>query len=44
MAEFVIIGGGVYGTAVAHWLTENGGDVRLLEAKQIGNGASAGPG
>lgn len=44
MAEFVIIGGGVYGTAVAHWLTENGGEVRLLEAKGIGNGASAGPG
>lgn len=44
MADFVIIGGGVYGVAVAHWLTENGGDVRLLEARGIGNGASAGPG
>ena len=44
MADFVIIGGGVYGAGVAHWLAEQGAEVRLLEAKQIGNGASAGPG
>ncbi|MCP5082946.1 MAG: FAD-binding oxidoreductase [Alphaproteobacteria bacterium] len=44
MTEFVIIGGGVYGAGVAWWLAERGADVRLLEAKQIGNGASAGPG
>ncbi|MEM1198160.1 MAG: FAD-binding oxidoreductase [Pseudomonadota bacterium] len=44
MSEFVIIGGGVYGAGVAWWLTEHGAEVRLLEAKQIGNGASAGPG
>lgn len=44
MAEFVIIGGGVYGAGVAYWLSQNGADVRLLEAKKIGNGASAGPG
>jgi len=44
LAEFVIIGGGVYGAGVAYWLSQNGADVRLLEAKKIGNGASAGPG
>ncbi len=44
MAEFVIIGGGVYGAGVAWWLAEQGAEVRLLEAKKIGNGASAGPG
>ncbi|MEM8686345.1 MAG: FAD-binding oxidoreductase [Pseudomonadota bacterium] len=44
MTEFVIIGGGVYGAGVAWWLSEQGCDVRLLEARQIGNGASAGPG
>lgn len=44
MAEFVIIGGGVYGAGVAYWLAKQGADVHLLEAKQIGNGASAGPG
>ncbi|MFT5508967.1 MAG: sarcosine oxidase subunit beta [Hyphomicrobiaceae bacterium] len=44
MAEYVIIGGGVYGSGVAYWLSQNGADVRLLEAKRIGNGASAGPG
>ncbi len=42
--DFVIIGGGVYGAGVAYWLAENGADVQLLEAKKIGNGASAGPG
>lgn len=44
MPEFVIIGGGVYGAAVAYWLSRDGAEVRLLEAKSIGNGASAGPG
>lgn len=44
LAEFVIIGGGVYGAAVAYWLAEKGGNVHLLEAKKVGNGASAGPG
>ena len=44
MAEFVIVGGGVYGVAVAYWLARKGADVRLLEARKIGNGASAGPG
>ncbi|MGI9480174.1 MAG: NAD(P)/FAD-dependent oxidoreductase [Hyphomicrobiaceae bacterium] len=44
MAEFVIIGGGVYGAGVAYWLSQKGADVHLLEAQKIGNGASAGPG
>ena len=44
MAEFVIIGGGVYGAGVAYWLAEQGAEVVLLEARNIGNGASAGPG
>lgn len=44
MTEFVIIGGGVYGASVAWWLARHGAEVRLLEAKKIGNGASAGPG
>lgn len=44
MAEFVIIGGGVYGAGVAWWLAGQGADVHLLEAKHIGNGASTGPG
>jgi sarcosine oxidase subunit beta len=44
LTEFVIVGGGVYGAGVAYWLAEQGADVRLLEAKKIGNGASAGPG
>ncbi len=44
MAEFVIIGGGVYGAATAFWLAEQGREVVLLEHKKLGNGASAGPG
>ncbi|MGI9521929.1 MAG: NAD(P)/FAD-dependent oxidoreductase [Hyphomicrobiaceae bacterium] len=44
MAEFVIVGGGIYGVGVAFWLTQQGADVHLLEAKSIGAGASAGPG
>jgi sarcosine oxidase subunit beta len=44
MTEIVIIGGGVYGAGAAYWLARGGADVRLLEAKKIGNGASAGPG
>ena len=44
MAEYVIVGGGVYGAGVAYWLAKQGADVHLLEAKHIGNGASAGPG
>ena len=44
MAEFVIIGGGIYGAAVAFWLSQRGAGAHLQEARRIGNGASAGPG
>ncbi len=44
MAEFVIVGGGVYGAGVAYELAAQGAEVVLLEARGIGNGASAGPG
>jgi glycine/D-amino acid oxidase-like deaminating enzyme len=40
IADFVIIGGGLTGTRTALGLAESGADVALLEAKQIGWGAS----
>ena len=44
MADFVIIGGGVYGCAVAWELTKRGAEVCLLEANTIASGASGGMG
>ena len=44
MAENVIVGGGVYGTAVAWELATRGAEVLLIEAKHIASGASGGPG
>ena len=44
MADYVIIGGGVYGCAVAWELAQQGVDVCLLEAKTVGSGASGGLG
>ncbi len=44
MAETLIIGGGVYGAAVAWELVSRGTGCRLLEAKHIAAGASGGPG
>ena len=44
MADFVIIGGGVYGCAVAWDLVGRGADVCLLEANTIASGASGGLG
>ena len=44
MAEYVIVGGGVYGCAVAWELAKRGADVLLLEASQIASGASGGLG
>ena len=44
MAENVIVGGGVYGTAVAWELSARGADVMLIEAKHVASGASGGPG
>lgn len=44
MTEFVIIGGGAYGCAVAYHLARNGADVVVLEAGKIADGASGGAG
>lgn len=44
MADFVVIGGGVYGCAVAWELARRGADVALLEAHRIASGASGGLG
>ncbi len=44
MADYVIIGGGVYGTAVAWSLAKTGADVRLLESRRVAGAASGGPG
>ena len=42
--DFVIVGGGVYGTGVAWELARRGGEVLLIEAQQIAAGASGGLG
>ena len=42
--ENLVIGGGVYGTAVAWELVSRGAGCHLLEAKSIASGASGGPG
>jgi sarcosine oxidase subunit beta len=44
MADFVIVGGGVYGCGVAWELAKRGADVTLLEAKTVASGASGGLG
>jgi len=44
MADFVIVGGGIYGCTVAWELAKQGVDVHLLEAKTIASGASGGLG
>ena len=44
MTEFVIVGGGIYGCAVAWELAKRGADVLLLEAQSIASGASGGLG
>lgn len=44
MADFVIVGGGVYGCGTAWELAKSGADVLLLEANQIASGASGGLG
>lgn len=43
-AEFVIVGGGIYGVATAWSLATRGAQVLVLEAQAIGAGASGGPG
>lgn len=44
MADFVIIGGGVYGVAAAWHLAQGGAEVLVLERWTIASGASGGPG
>jgi sarcosine oxidase subunit beta len=44
MTECLIVGGGVYGAAVAFELAVRGASVRLIEARHIASGASGGPG
>jgi sarcosine oxidase subunit beta len=41
---YVVVGGGIYGTATAWELGQRGKDVTLLEADVIASGASGGPG
>jgi sarcosine oxidase subunit beta len=42
--DFVIVGGGIYGAAVAWELASRGAGVLVLEAAEIGSGASGGVG
>ncbi|MGB0388371.1 MAG: NAD(P)/FAD-dependent oxidoreductase [Ardenticatenaceae bacterium] len=44
MADFVIVGGGVYGCGVAWELAKRGAEVLLLEAQVVASGASGGLG
>lgn len=44
MAKHLIVGGGVYGAAVAWHLAKNGEAVELIEAGKLATGASGGPG
>ncbi len=44
MAKNLIVGGGVYGAALAWELASRGHDVQLVEARRIASGASGGPG
>ncbi|MEA4908776.1 MAG: FAD-binding oxidoreductase [Chloroflexi bacterium] len=39
-SEFLIIGGGFAGTAIAYYLARAGSEVRLLEANRLGSGTS----
>ncbi len=44
MADYVIVGGGIYGCALAWELAKSGADTLLLEARTIASGASGGLG
>lgn len=44
MPEFVVIGAGIVGCAVAWGLARSGAEVTLLEKQQVASGASGGPG
>lgn len=43
-SEFVIVGGGIYGSSLAYQLAKAGKSVLLLEGGEIASGASGGPG
>jgi len=42
--EYIVVGGGVVGTATAWNLASRGAEVTLLEASELASGASGGPG
>ncbi|RZS33921.1 sarcosine oxidase subunit beta [Herbihabitans rhizosphaerae] len=42
--EYIVVGGGVVGTATAWNLASRGAEVTLLEAREFASGASGGPG
>ncbi|MCY3583549.1 MAG: FAD-binding oxidoreductase [Chloroflexi bacterium] len=44
MSDYLIVGGGIYGCAVAWQLAKRGASTRLLEARTIASGASGGLG
>ena len=44
MADYLIVGGGIYGCTVAWELAKRGAEVQLLEAKTVASGASGGLG
>ncbi|MDG2262704.1 MAG: FAD-binding oxidoreductase, partial [Actinomycetota bacterium] len=44
MVDYVIVGGGVYGCAVAWGLSRRGHSVRVLESNHVASRASGGPG
>ena len=44
MADFVVVGAGVYGAGVALHLAEAGADVVVLDSREVATQASGGPG
>jgi len=44
MADYVIVGGGIYGCTVAWHLAKGGAEVHLLESRTVASGASGGLG
>ncbi len=42
IADFTVLGGGIFGLSIAWTLTQRGAQIRLIEASQIGAGSSGG--
>lgn len=42
--DFIVVGGGIYGTAISYELSRAGASVTLLERNTLASGASGGPG